>query len=107
MKTTIYGIYLIIKFQVLCINTHKWFRQDKTMTQSEEKSHEKFTLKYYVRDSENNSPQKNLLSCLQFATEAHKDQKRKDVEKTPYINHPIGSIDHLYQSLFIYLISEI
>lgn len=29
------------------------------------------------------------MKALKFATEAHKDQRRKDVEYTPYINHPI------------------
>ncbi|XP_054264405.1 uncharacterized protein LOC128987535 [Macrosteles quadrilineatus] len=60
------------------------------MTQSEENAHEKFTLKYYVRDAVRNTPQKEFIWCLNFATEAHKEQKRKDLEKTPYINHPIG-----------------
>jgi len=31
-----------------------------------------------------------LLSTLQFAAIKHKGQRRKDPEKTPYINHPIG-----------------
>ncbi|KRT81721.1 hypothetical protein AMK59_5398 [Oryctes borbonicus] len=32
----------------------------------------------------------NLVKCVNFATIKHKDQRRKDAEKTPYINHPIG-----------------
>ncbi|OQV25566.1 Guanosine-3',5'-bis(diphosphate) 3'-pyrophosphohydrolase MESH1 [Hypsibius exemplaris] len=31
-----------------------------------------------------------LLRTLQFATLKHSTQRRKDPEKTPYINHPIG-----------------
>lgn len=34
--------------------------------------------------------QKYFMKCLHFAAVAHKEQKRKDFEKTPYINHPIG-----------------
>ena len=32
----------------------------------------------------------NFLSALQFAAEKHKNQKRKDAEASPYINHPIA-----------------
>lgn len=28
--------------------------------------------------------------CIDFAARKHRDQRRKDPEKTPYINHPIG-----------------
>ena len=31
-----------------------------------------------------------LLTATNFAAVKHKDQKRKDPEGTPYINHPIG-----------------
>lgn len=31
-----------------------------------------------------------LTSTINFAAEKHKDQRRKDPEQTPYINHPIG-----------------
>ena len=31
-----------------------------------------------------------LMEAVNFAAIKHKDQRRKDVEKTPYINHPIG-----------------
>ena len=31
-----------------------------------------------------------LLRALQFAAEKHKHQRRKDVEGSPYINHPIA-----------------
>lgn len=31
-----------------------------------------------------------ILEGIHFAATKHKDQRRKDPEKTPYINHPIG-----------------
>ena len=31
-----------------------------------------------------------ILETVYFAALKHKDQRRKDPEKTPYINHPIG-----------------
>ena len=31
-----------------------------------------------------------LLEAVNFAAVKHKNQRRKDPEKTPYINHPIG-----------------
>lgn len=31
-----------------------------------------------------------LMEAVNFAAIKHKDQRRKDAEKTPYINHPIG-----------------
>jgi guanosine-3',5'-bis(diphosphate) 3'-pyrophosphohydrolase len=33
---------------------------------------------------------KLLLKALSFAAHKHKDQRRKDVEASPYINHPIS-----------------
>lgn len=32
----------------------------------------------------------NFLAALSFAAYKHRDQRRKDVAKTPYINHPIN-----------------
>ena len=33
---------------------------------------------------------KQLLKAMAFAAHKHKDQRRKDVEGSPYINHPIS-----------------
>ena len=38
---------------------------------------------------------KLLLKALAFAAHKHKDQRRKDVEASPYINHPISLADIL------------
>lgn len=38
---------------------------------------------------------KLLLKALAFAATRHKDQRRKDVEASPYINHPIALADIL------------
>jgi len=32
----------------------------------------------------------SLVKCIDFAALKHKNQRRKDPEQTPYINHPIG-----------------
>lgn len=32
----------------------------------------------------------SLVKSINFAAIKHKDQRRNDPEKTPYINHPIG-----------------
>jgi len=37
----------------------------------------------------NNSDNLQLLKALSFAADKHRFQKRKDNDKTPYINHPI------------------
>ena len=38
----------------------------------------------------NTSDNHRLLKALSFAADKHRFQRRKDVEKTPYINHPIA-----------------
>ena len=38
---------------------------------------------------------KLLSRALSFAAYKHRDQRRKDVEASPYINHPIALFDHL------------
>ena len=51
-----------------------------------------------------NSETASLLEAIAFAAERHRNQRRKDVEASPYINHPIalarllsatGNIDEL------------
>uniref|UniRef100_A0A1B6MEI1 HD domain-containing protein n=2 Tax=Graphocephala atropunctata TaxID=36148 RepID=A0A1B6MEI1_9HEMI len=84
-----YWFYLL-QVSIIIVECHKWFMQDKIMTDSEERAHEKFTMGYFVKDFNNEVIQKDLIWCLNFASEAHKEQKRKDIESTPYINHPIG-----------------
>jgi len=38
---------------------------------------------------------KVLAKALSFAASKHRDQRRKDAEASPYINHPIALFDHL------------
>ena len=38
---------------------------------------------------------KTLLKALAFAADKHKNQRRKDVDASPYINHPISLADIL------------
>jgi len=38
---------------------------------------------------------KRLLKALAFAAHKHRDQRRKDVESSPYINHPIALVNIL------------
>jgi len=35
-------------------------------------------------------PLATLVACADFAARKHRDQRRKDQDQTPYINHPIG-----------------
>ena len=32
----------------------------------------------------------NVMKAADFAAKKHRDQRRKDPQQTPYINHPIG-----------------
>ena len=43
----------------------------------------------------NEASLKLLLKALAFAAHKHKDQRRKDVDASPYINHPISLADIL------------
>ena len=38
-----------------------------------------------------------LLKAVAFAAEKHRDQRRKDAEASPYINHPIALASLLKQ----------
>ncbi|TMS13013.1 Guanosine-3',5'-bis(diphosphate) 3'-pyrophosphohydrolase MESH1 [Larimichthys crocea] len=37
-----------------------------------------------------------LLETVHFAAEKHRQQRRKDAEQTPYINHPVGTKESAY-----------
>ena len=37
-----------------------------------------------------------ILAALQFAAHKHRDQRRKDLEASPYINHPIALANVLW-----------
>ncbi len=43
----------------------------------------------------NEADLKLVLKALTFAADKHKDQRRKDVDASPYINHPISLADIL------------
>ena len=43
-----------------------------------------------------------LTKCINFAAIKHKNQRRKDKEQTPYINHPIGIFQNLSLSILFY-----
>lgn len=38
-----------------------------------------------------------VLEALQFAAHKHRDQRRKDVEASPYVNHPIALANILWR----------
>ena len=38
---------------------------------------------------------KKLISAINFAAQKHKDQRRKDADLTPYINHPLNLLNIL------------
>lgn len=43
-----------------------------------------------------------IVRCANFAAVKHKDQRRKDEEETPYINHPLGVANILVQEGKVY-----
>lgn len=45
----------------------------------------------------NNNDMKMIFAAMAFSAEAHKRQRRKDSEATPYINHPIEVANLLMQ----------
>lgn len=45
--------------------------------------------------NENPNAIKLLVRAIAFASEKHSTQRRKDAEKSPYINHPIALVDVL------------
>lgn len=42
-------------------------------------------------------PMGSILDALQFAAQKHRDQRRKDLEASPYINHPIALANVLWR----------
>jgi guanosine-3',5'-bis(diphosphate) 3'-pyrophosphohydrolase len=44
-----------------------------------------------------NDPLGAILDALQFAAHKHRDQRRKDLEASPYINHPIALANVLWR----------
>lgn len=40
--------------------------------------------------ADNRDGDHHIIEAVHFAALKHKEQRRKDPEKTPYINHPIG-----------------
>lgn len=36
------------------------------------------------------APTTTFMKCLQFAASKHRNQRRKNADQTPYINHPIN-----------------
>ena len=44
---------------------------------------------------------KKLISAMAFAADRHRHQRRKDIEASPYINHPIALANLLANEAFI------
>lgn len=42
-----------------------------------------------------------IIKAANFAAIKHKDQRRSDIDKTPYINHPIGVANILIEEGFV------
>ena len=58
--------------------------QSNVQIDSESNTHRRVTMSISEEDL------KRLLKALTFAAHKHRDQRRKDVEASPYINHPIA-----------------
>lgn len=43
-----------------------------------------------------------ILEALQFAAHKHRDQRRKDIEASPYINHPIALANVLWREAAVH-----
>ncbi|XP_020282304.1 guanosine-3',5'-bis(diphosphate) 3'-pyrophosphohydrolase MESH1 isoform X2 [Pseudomyrmex gracilis] len=43
-----------------------------------------------VKELPNNELLSLVIKCVNFAAKKHRNQRRKDVDQTPYINHPLG-----------------
>ncbi|XP_024883652.1 guanosine-3',5'-bis(diphosphate) 3'-pyrophosphohydrolase MESH1 [Temnothorax curvispinosus] len=43
-----------------------------------------------------------VIKCASFAAEKHQNQRRKNVDQTPYINHPLGVANILIQEGMVF-----
>jgi hypothetical protein len=48
-----------------------------------------------------------IIKCINFAAVKHKYQRRKDPEKTPYVNHVIGKKTRKQSNVWLRKIFEI
>ena len=55
----------------------------------------------YIQMTIDEADLKTLLKALAFAADKHKNQRRKDVDASPYINHPISLADILCNEAYI------
>ncbi|RLW67790.1 MAG: phosphohydrolase, partial [gamma proteobacterium symbiont of Stewartia floridana] len=50
----------------------------------------------------NNKLLQLIVKALAFSAQKHRDQRRKDVQETPYVNHPITLMDILVNEGAVY-----
>jgi len=67
-------------------------KSSKTLVETEVHSTERNArdLATSFKMADNRDSDHQILEAVHFAALKHKKQRRKDPEKTPYINHPIG-----------------
>ena len=79
-------------------NKNKSLKESQNEETSKENSVDKLTLKNSFSLS-NKSVYDSILSLtiksVDFAAQKHANQRRKNVDQTPYINHPIGEHSQL------------
>lgn len=42
-----------------------------------------------------------MMRCAFFAAHKHRNQRRKNADQTPYINHPLGKVLEVYKVVTI------
>lgn len=62
----------------------------KTETCQKEVSSKMLTSSLPTTTGSNSDCLADIIFTVDFAAQKHKNQRRKDPAKTPYINHPIG-----------------